>query len=59
MVKPEGCIRLKSFTVAGLPTASSQGAGALAYVSDETGGASLAFSDGTAWRRTADRAVVS
>ena len=59
VVKPEGCIRLKSFTVAGLPTASSQGAGALAYVSDETGGAVLAFSDGSAWRRVTDRTVVS
>jgi len=29
------------------------------YVSNETGGATLAFSDGTNWRRVQDRAVVS
>ena len=56
VVGADGAVRLKSFTVATLPTPS---AGALAYVSDESGGATLAFSDGAAWRRTADRAVVS
>lgn len=29
------------------------------YVTDETGGATPAFSDGTNWRRASDRAVVS
>ncbi len=29
------------------------------YVSDETGGATMAFSDGTNWRRVQDRVVVS
>jgi hypothetical protein len=29
------------------------------YVSDETGGAVMAFSDGTNWRRITDRATVS
>lgn len=29
------------------------------YVSDETGGATPAFNDGTNWRRPSDRAVVS
>jgi hypothetical protein len=29
------------------------------YVIDESGGAVPAFSDGTAWRRVTDRAVVS
>ena len=28
-------------------------------VTDETGGATLAFSDGTNWRRVQDRAIVS
>jgi len=35
------------------------GAGALLYVTDEAGGAVMAFSDGTNWRRVTDRAVVS
>lgn len=47
-----------SFTVATLPTASTFTRG-LIYVSDETGGATLAFSDGTNWRRVQDRAIVS
>jgi hypothetical protein len=29
------------------------------YVSDETGGAVMAFSDGTNWRRVTDRQIVS
>ncbi len=29
------------------------------YVSNESGGAVVAFSDGTSWRRLTDRAVVS
>lgn len=29
------------------------------YVSDETGGAVMAFGDGTNWRRCTDRAIVS
>lgn len=44
-------------TVAELPSAAV--AGSLIYVSDETGGAVVAFSDGTDWRRVTDRAVVS
>ncbi|MFC3119934.1 hypothetical protein ACFOHS_22780 [Jhaorihella thermophila] len=35
------------------------GAGTLIYVSDESGGPVIAFSDGTNWRRMTDRAVVS
>lgn len=48
----------QSYTVATLPTASSY-EGGIVYVSDETGGAVMAFSDGADWRRTTDRAVVS
>ena len=51
-------LRLMSYTVATLPTAS-QWTGSLIYVSDETAGATTAFSDGTAWRRSQDRAIVS
>ena len=54
-----GVPKLPSFTVSGLPGATTAGAGALAHVSNETGGAVLAFSDGSAWRRVTDRAVVS
>lgn len=33
--------------------------GALVYVSDEAGGAVVAYSDGTDWRRLTDRSIVS
>lgn len=49
---------LKSYAVADVPTASLW-TGAVIYVSDEAGGATLAFSDGTNWRRVQDRVVVS
>jgi hypothetical protein len=50
-------IKPGSYTVATLPTAT--GAGAIIYVSDEAGGATIAFSDNTNWRRVSDRAIVS
>ncbi|MCA3269134.1 MAG: DUF2793 domain-containing protein, partial [Thalassospira sp.] len=50
--------QLPSYTVAGLPAASGNTAG-LIYISNESGGAVVAFSDGTNWRRVTDRAVVS
>ncbi len=46
-----------SYTVAGAPSAAT--AAGIIYVSDESGGAVLAFSDGTNWRRVTDRAVIS
>lgn len=46
-----------SYTVATVPSATI--AGGMIYVSDETGGAVMAFSDGTNWRRVTDRAIVS
>lgn len=49
---------LKSYTVATVPTASLW-TGAVIYVSDETGGATIAFSDGTDWRRAQDRAIIA
>jgi hypothetical protein len=55
----DGPARVGQYTVAALPSASTAGAGTVAYVSNETGGAVLAFSDGTNWRRVTDRAVVS
>lgn len=54
-----GPLRLASYTVAGLPSASTTGAGSMIHVSDESGGAVIAFSDGASWRRVTDRAVVS
>ena len=52
-----GLIGLRTYTVATLPSASN--AARLLYVSDESGGAVIAFSDGTNWRRVTDRAIVS
>lgn len=54
-----GSVRPTSYTVAGVPSASTHGAGAMIYVSNESGGAVIAFSDGTNWRRVTDRAVIS
>lgn len=52
---------LKSFVVADLTGdyAASLWSGATIYVSNESGGAVVAFSDGTNWRRVTDRAIVS
>jgi hypothetical protein len=49
-------LKVKSYVVASLPTAV---AGGVIFVTDETGGAVLAFSDGTNWRRSTDRTIVS
>lgn len=63
VVEPDGrlalgaSLGLQNCTVASLPTASP--AGQMAYVSNESGGPTPAFSDGTNWRRVADRAIVS
>lgn len=54
-----GSARLPSYTVASAPSASTHGAGAMIYVSNESGGAVPAFSDGSSWRRVTDRAVIS
>ena len=51
-------MRLMSRTVAQL-SALTATAGAIVYVSNETGGAVVAFYDGTDWRRVTDRVVVS
>jgi hypothetical protein len=54
----DGPARVKSYTVATLPAANA-GAGQIIFVSNETGGAVLAFSDGANWRRVTDRAIVA
>ena len=51
--------RLPSYTVATVPNATGVGAASLIFVSNESGGATVAFSDGSAWRRVQDRAVIS
>ncbi len=53
----DGALRVKSYLIASLPPAV--GDGQIIYVSDEAGGPTLAFSDGAAWRRVSDRAIVS
>ena len=55
--KVEGVAQIESYTVATVPDATRHIG--LIYVSDETGGATIAFSDGTNWRRVQDRAVIS
>jgi hypothetical protein len=48
---------LPSYTTSTLPSASI--AGSMIYVTNDSGGAVPAFSDGTNWRRVTDRAIVS
>lgn len=52
-------LRPGSYTVAGVPSAASAGAGAQIYVSNESGGACLAYSDGTNWKRVRDGVNIS
>jgi hypothetical protein len=49
--------KLPVYTVGGVPSAAA--AGQLVYISNESGGAVLAFTDGANWRRVTDRAVIS
>ena len=60
--KLTGPTQVKSYTVATVPDATiytnTEYVG-LIYVSDEAGGGTLAFSDGTNWRRVQDRTIVS
>lgn len=50
--------RLESFVAAALPDPAVE-IRKLIYISDESGGAVPAFSDGTDFRRVTDRAIVS
>lgn len=52
-------VRVGTSAKAALPSAAATGAEAAVLVPDAAGGAVLAFSDGTDWRRVTDRAVVS
>lgn len=49
-------LRLRPYTVGTLPSPTSN---EMIYVSNEAGGATIAFADGSNWRRVQDRAVVS
>jgi hypothetical protein len=51
-------LKLATYTVATVPAAADW-TGALIYVSDETGGATVAYSNGTNWLRVYDAATVS
>jgi hypothetical protein len=51
-------IQAESFTVATVPDATTS-TGVIILVTNEAGGAVIAFSDGTNWRRVTDRAVIS
>lgn len=55
----DGPVKVKSYAKAALPTPAVVGPGAIAYVSDESAGPVLAFSDGTIWRRVTDRSAVT
>lgn len=62
----EGPFLIQGYSVANLPAVSDWGNigsadpfSALIFIRDETGGATLAFSDGTDWRRVQDRAIVA
>jgi hypothetical protein len=54
-----GPARVGASTKASLPSAAATGSGSILFVTDESGGAVLAFSDGANWRRVTDRAIVS
>jgi hypothetical protein len=57
-VQTTGGVPVPSYTIAGgLPAATT--AGLIIYISDETGGATLAFSDGVNWKRAWDLATAS
>ena len=48
-----------SYTVSEAGNITGMSAGDMIFVSDETGGATMAFYDGSNWRRVQDRAVIS
>ncbi|SRR6266404_1485143 len=55
---PLGPVILKTYVKAALPSAAT-GINGLIIVSDDVGGLTPAFSDGTNWRRVADRNIIS
>lgn len=55
---PIAPVMLNQYSKTALPSAATYTAG-LIYVTDDIGGATPAFSDGTNWRRVADRNIIS
>jgi hypothetical protein len=53
-----GSVVLGTYTVSTVPSAANHARG-LIWISNESGGATPAFSDGTNWRRVSDRAIIS
>ncbi len=51
-------VRLPGFTIVDLPSAARFN-GCMIFITNESGGAVPAFSDGADWRRVTDRAVAS
>jgi hypothetical protein len=55
-----GEIKVPTYAVAGVPSAATEGAGAVIYVSNGAAGSPiLAFSDGTNWKRVDTNANIS
>ena len=55
--RQNGIAHLKTVSVSNLPAVSPSGR--LVFCSDETGGSTILFSDGSNWRRVQDRAIAS
>lgn len=55
----ETVLQLNVYTVSTLPTVPTSPKIGVIGVSDETGGPTMAFSNGTNWLRTLDNAIVS
>ena len=62
----QGPLTIQGYTVAALPTATDFGSvnptdpfSSIIFIYDESGGATLAFSDGTNWLRVQDRSIAS
>ncbi|WP_289043997.1 DUF2793 domain-containing protein [uncultured Aliiroseovarius sp.] len=54
----DGIMRLTPTATANLPAAATVGTGGVAFVSDATGGAQLAFSDGASWLKVSDGSAI-
>lgn len=52
-------LRLYNRSISNIPPATLSNSGAIIYISDESGGATVAFSDGVDWRRVSDNAIVT
>jgi hypothetical protein len=57
LLQPRAAVPVQAYSKTRLPKAANPGD--VIYVVDETGGAVLAFADGTNWRRVTDRAIVA